>query len=296
LIAIRPQTVIEWQSMKIAQRLLAALLAAMPLSILAHGDLHIQIQEVTRQIEKEPRNPDLYLKRGELHRAHQEWDAAQADYDHAFALNPKLTVVNLARGRMFLEANWPISAKVALDRFLAVYTNHVEGLVARARTLVKLDQRLAAARDYTAAINHSAEPRPELYLERAQALTSEGGGHLDEALQGLDEGIKKLGPLVTLQLYAIDVEIKQKRFDGALSRLDRIAAQSPRKETWLARRGEILQQAGRKEEAREAFQAALAAMDKLPPARRNVPAMAELEKRLQQALDALNSGEPNTAK
>lgn len=282
--------------MKIGFSIVAGLLTAMPLSVPAHGDLHIQIQEVTRQIEKEPRNAELYLKRGELHRAHQEWDAAQADYDYVSTLNAKLTVVDLARGRMFLEANWPISAKVALDRFLAVHTNHVEGLTARARTLVKLDQRLAAARDYTSAINHSTEPRPELYLERAQALTTEGGAHWDAAIKGLDEGIKKLGPLVTLQLYAIDVEIKQKRFDAALNRLERVAAQSPRKETWLARRGEILQQAGRDGEAREAFQSALAAMDKLPPARRHVPAMVELEKRLQQALDSLSSGEPDARK
>jgi tetratricopeptide (TPR) repeat protein len=188
---------------------------------------------------------------------------------------------------MFLEANWPISAKVALDRFLAVHTNHAEGLTARARTLLKLDQRQAAARDYSAAILHSTEPRPELYLERAQALTTEGGAQLDEALKGLDEGIKKLGPLVTLQLYAIDVEIKQKRFDAALSRLEQVAAQSPRKETWLARRGEILHQAGRTAEAQEAFKSALAAIDKLPPARRHVPAMTELEKRLREALASL---------
>jgi predicted Zn-dependent protease len=273
--------------MKTASGLLFAMLVLIPPSIQAHGDLHLQIQEVTKTIEKDPRNAELYLKRGELHRAHQEWDAAQADYDHAHVLDPKMSVVDLARGRMFLEANWPISAKVALDRFLAIYTNHVEGLTARARTLVKLDQRLAAARDYTAAITHAAESRPELYLERAQALTTEGGAHLDEALKGLDEGVKKLGPLVTLQLYAIDVELKQKRFDAALSRLERIAAQSPRKETWLARRGEILQQAGRTEEARAAFQSALVAIDKLPPARRHVPAMVELEKRLREAIEAL---------
>lgn len=274
---------------------LIAVLALIPPSIWAHGDLHLQIQEVTRQIEKEPRNAELYLKRGELHRAHHEWDAAQADYDFARALDPKMAVLDLARGRMFLEANWPISAKVALDRFLAIHTNHVEGLTARARTLVKLDQRLAAARDYTMAIAHSTEPRPELYLERAQALTAEGGACLDEALKGLDEGIEKLGPLVTLQLYAIDVELKQKRFDAALGRLERVAAQSPRKETWLARRGEILHQAGRTAEAREAFESALVAIGKLPPARRHVPAMVELEKRLREAIEALAKEEQSRA-
>ena len=40
----------------------------------------------------------------------------------------------------------------------------------------------------------------------------------------------------------------------------------------------------RKKEALEAYQSALQALDKIPPARRNVPAMAELEQRLRTAL------------
>src|SRR5437899_764248 len=86
------------------------LLAGFPLSTLAHGDLHLQIEEVTKRIMQEPRNGELYLKRGELHRAHQDWDAAQADYDQASSLNPNLTVVDLGRGKMFLDANWLLSA------------------------------------------------------------------------------------------------------------------------------------------------------------------------------------------
>ena len=263
---------------------------ALPLGVAAHGDLHQQITNVTAQISKDPKNAELYLKRGELHRAHQEWDPAQADYDRALALDPGLSVIDFTRGRMFLEANWPHSAKVSLDRFLRRHTNHVEGFTARARALVKLAQPLEAARDFTVAIKHSSHGRPELYIERAQALGGAGEGHYEEALRGLDEGIQKLGSLVTLQLYAIDLELKRKQFDAALSRLEKIAAQSPRKETWLARRGEILQQAGRPEEARTAFQEALKALASLPPARRNVPAMAELEKRIHAALER-TSGE-----
>ncbi|MCI0744901.1 MAG: tetratricopeptide repeat protein [Verrucomicrobia subdivision 3 bacterium] len=251
---------------------------------LAHGDLHLQIAEVTRQIEKNPKNAELYLKRGELHRAHQEWDPAQADYDRALVLDPSLHVIDFTRGRMFLEANWPHSAKICLDRFLLRQTNHVEARVARARALVKLTKHLEAARDYTAAIQQSAAGRPELYIERAQALTEEGTNHFGEALRGLDEGMQKLGTLVTLQLYAIDIELKQKKYDAALDRLEKVAAQSPRKETWLARRGEILQQAGRNPEARRAYEDALKAMASLPPARRNVPAMVELERRIKEAL------------
>lgn len=261
----------------------------------AHGDMHLQIVEVTKQIEQAPKQAELYLRRGELYRAHRDWDSAQADYDRAQALDPRVAGLDFARGSLFLEANWLQSARVALDRFLAQSTNHVEALVARARTLVKLDQPAAAARDYGQALAFSNEPRPDLYIERAQALSAGDSPALAEALRGLEEGIRKLGPLITLQLLAMDLEVKLKRVDSALARLDQVMAQTPRKEAWLARRGEILQEAGRAEEAKTTFTAALKAIAALPPARRHVPAMEDLEKRLRSALDA-DRAEPKPEK
>jgi len=263
----------------------AALVLA-PLVAVAHGDLHLQIEEVSKRIAQEPKNAELYLKRGELHRAHQEFDPAQADYDFAAALNPHLAFVDLARGKMFLDADWPLSALVALDRFLAEHTNHVDGLVTRARTLVKLGRRLRAVDDYAHAIAGAAQPQPEMFLERAQALTNEGPAYLSQALKGIEEGIHKLGPLVVFQMFAIDVELKQQHVDAALARLDGIAAQSARKEKWLAQRGEILQQAGRNNEANEAYRGALKALGALRPGLRQVPAMVELEKRVQAGLES----------
>jgi len=101
---------------------------------------------------------------------------------------------------------------------------------------------------------------------------------------GLDEGIQKLGPLVTLQLTAIDLELRRRNYDAALARLDGITSQSERKETWLVRRGEILKLAGRQEEARAAFNAALVAIESLPPARRQSRTVTTLELRARSAL------------
>ena len=255
----------------------------------AHGDLHLQIVEVTKEIEKSPRNAELYMRRAELHRAHSAWDEAQADYDYAFALDPKLPMIDLARGRMFLDANWPLSCRTAVDRFLAKNPDHPDGLIVRARALVKLNQRLAAAQDYTKAIGKVPEGRPELFLERAQALAAEGKEHVDAAIKGLDEGIQMMGALVTLNLYAMDLEAEHGRYDAAMKRLDGVMAKAPRKETWLERRGNILRQAGKLEEARKAYEAALEAMKSLPPTRRNVPAMVELEKRLRSNIESLSS-------
>ncbi len=279
-----------------AARTLVVLATCFPWPVRAHPDLLVQIQEVTKQLEKEPNNAELYLKRGELWRAHADWEAAYADYERAAALAPDLAVIDLARGRLFLDFGWPLSARAVLDRFLSRQPGHVEGLILRARARTRLNLRLAAAQDYTRAIDLSPEPGPDLFIERAQVFAAEGREYLPAALQGLDEGIRKLGPLVTLQLFAIDMELKQKNVDGALARLDQVAGKSPRKETWLARRGEILQQAGRPEEARQAFQAALASFQTLPPTRRNVPAMLELERRLRRQVELIDAAGAGQAK
>ena len=260
-----------------------AMLTLLTATVLAaHEGLHEQIVEVTRQLMREPKNARLYLRRGELYRLHGEWKSALADYRRAESLDPHLEEVKLGRGRLYYEAKKPTLAKLWLDRFLAVNPDHADALVTRGRILVILRHRLAAVKDYSRAIDLLDRPKPEYYIERASTLVAEGRGN--EALKGIEEGIKKLGPIVTLQLFAIDLELSGGRYDAALSRLDQISSQSPRKENWLARRGEILRQAGRGPEARGAFQAALAAIESLPPHHRVSKATRELEARIRAAM------------
>ena len=268
----------------LATRALLTLLLA-PSLVYAHGDVHPQLLEVSQQIEKDPGNAKLYLRRAELYRVHQDWDAAQSDFAHAQILDPKLDQVDFLRGRLYFEANWPLSAKVALDRFLVRQTNHAEALVIRARVLAQLNHPLQGVRDFSQAIEFSKEPRPELYVERAQLLASGGGPFVAEALQGLDEGIKKLNSSVTLQLCAIEIEAKAGNYARALTRLDSAMAGSPRKENWLVRKGEILEQAGRTTEARDAFKSSLDAIESLPEDRKTSPAVVELRNRINEHLD-----------
>ena len=247
----------------------------------AHEGLHEQIAAITAKIKRDPKNASLYLQRGELHRLHCDWSRAATDYNRAARLQPGLTIVDLARGKMLFESGRLQRSKLVLDRFLSQQPNHFEGLTTRARVLAKLGSTADAIKDFTGAIAQS--PEPELYLERAET-TIRDGKRLDEALSGLDEGIKQLGPIVTLQLPAIELELRRQNYEGALSRLDLIAAQSERKETWLVRRGEILRLAGRDEEARAAFNAALVAIESLPPWRRQSKAVTALQVRARSAL------------
>jgi len=263
---------------------LVAICVGLSLPVQAHEGLHEQIAAITAKIKRDPKNASLYLQRGELHRLHRDWMRAAADYDRAERLQPGLQIVDLARGKMLFDSGKLQRAKLTLDRFLSRQPAHYEGLITRARVLVKLGARTDAAKDFTRALSLASIPEPELYLERANVVAV-GVAQLPDALSGLDEGINKLGPLVTLQLVAIDLELRRKNYDGALVRLEQITAQSQRKEAWLVRRGEILKLAGRDAEARAAFNAALTAIESLPPAHRQSRSVSALELRARSALN-----------
>jgi tetratricopeptide (TPR) repeat protein len=199
----------------------------------AHVDPEVQIAALTQQMRQEPRDARLYLKRAGLQRSLGRWDLALADLDRCEALAPRLAAVDLVRGRTLLEARRPREARAALDRFLGRQPGHAEALILRARALVELGHRESAVADYEQALARHPAPRPEHYLERARLQAPAA------ALRGLDRGIARLGPVVTLELAAIELDLQLRNYDSALARLDRIAAQAARKDPWLARRAEI---------------------------------------------------------
>jgi len=269
-----------------------------PLFGFAHGDVHARIAALTEQIAKDTNNAQLFLQRGELHREHQDWTAATADYDRAARLDPKLVAVEFCRGKMLAESGQLAAARAAFDRYLITTPADGNALLARARLLVKLGQRKPAVADFTRAAELLREPPPECFMERAQTLVADG--QVDDALGGLDEGIKRLGPIITLQLYAIDLDLERKAYDQALARLETILQQASRKENWWMKRGEIELLAERPGEAKKSFEAALAAADALPERIRDTEAMQNLRKQASTVLAGLTNAPavsaPNHAK
>ncbi len=253
----------------------------------AHAPIEERIEALTKMIEKDQKNADLFLKRGGLYSSHREWTSAVADFERVAEIDPDLAEVDMSLGRMFLASGSLVQAEEALKRFILRVPNHAEARVTLATVLVQLDRRREAVVEYTRAIKLCPNPAPRLYLERAKALIDEGDGYVDEALRGLDEGIQRLGPIITLQLYAIDLELKKNQFDAALVRLEHITAKASRKETWLARQGDILEKAGRTDQALVAFTSALAAIQKLPANRQNTQTMIQLKTRVIEAQNRL---------
>jgi tetratricopeptide (TPR) repeat protein len=251
---------------------------------LAHADIVVRITALDLEIAAEPGNPNLYLRRGELHRHHRDWLAAVSDYQRAARLAPDLPELDFYTGRLWLEAGAPSLARAPLNRFLAARPDHANGLVTRARVLAAVGDRPAAVADFDRAIALLDSPSPDLYLERARLIAAQGPDHVDLALEGIDEGFARLGPLVTLARFAIEQERARGRFPAALERLERLPAKVIRIPTWQALRGDLLSEMGRVAAAREAYAAGLEAIEALPVSRRESRAIITLESRLKQAI------------
>jgi predicted Zn-dependent protease len=251
----------------------------------AHGDLHEQIAAASRAIAWRPRDAALYLARGELYRAHHDTAPALADYGTALRLDPALDAAHLARGRLLLEAHRAADALPDLDRFLARRPDHADALVVRARARAVVGDAPHAREDYDRALSLAANP--DWFIERARLVRSSAGAAA--ALSGLDEGLARLGPILTLTLEAIDGELSLGRHDAALARLDRLVTASGAHPHWSLHRGDILLAAGRKKDAHRAFSTALEEIDALPPARRRTRQNEALRARAMSALVHLDT-------
>ena len=248
-----------------------ASLSFVALSVSAHDGIHEQIIAITKELKKNPNNAILYLKRAELFRLHEEWDESEKDFDRAEKIDQDLAVVNLGRGKLWLDTKQFAKAETALTVFLAIEPESYEGVLTMARVLVNLKQSKRAVDYFTQAITIAPKDAAEIYLERAEVQSS--ASEFVQALAGIDEGIGILGNLVTLQSAAIDIELNRNNYDAALTRLDKLSNDMPQKESFFLRRGEILLTAGRKCEAKQSFSEAQHLFENLSRFRKNVRAI-----------------------
>jgi len=263
-----------------------ALLLTLAPGVRAHGDDQALIEALTEQLHKAP-EADLFIRRGELFRHHQQWEKADADYASAAKLDPSLTLVDFFRARTQLESGAPDKALPLVDRYLVGAPDEPEGRFLRGDILAALGRHDAGALEYAEGIQRAPSPRPEHYLRRARFLAAVPMADAARVIAALDEGIRRLGPVIALIDYAISLELERRNFDGALERVGQAMAHAPRRERWLARQGEILANCGRPTEALHAYRAALAAIENLPERFRDTVPMEKLTGDVRAALARL---------
>lgn len=252
-----------------------------------HGDRKDELLELERCIAAEPRSASLRLERAWLHRATGRWVLALRDLDRAEALGGReLAGLELCRGLALLDAGWGEAAEACLSNHLERAPDDVIALKARSEARERTGDFAGVAADCARLIERLEAPEPEMWVRRARALATLGPTGTRDALRCLDHGIERLGPVVSFTDLAIELEMSRGDVDAALERLAAAHPDAARNEQVLARRGALLDRAGRAREARDAFQDALDAWSRAPARRRTSRAGLELHERLVERLRA----------
>ena len=241
-----------------------------------HGDRGEYLSDLDARIEAQPDSVPLLLERAEVHRRLGHRDEALADLDRVFAISPGRHRAHYLMGLNHLDARLFTEAESALRRFLENVPDSPSGHIALAEALTGQGRHVDAAKEYDLAIALQPTPVPDHFLARARAYRAAGEPHLAKAIEGLDEGMRIIGPLVTLQKLAIDTELARGNHTGAITRIDAVLATIDRKETWLVNKATVLSSAGRHGDAMDTFRMAREALNSLPRRVRSSPAMVAL--------------------
>ena len=264
---------------------LAAVLLAP--GVRAHGPIHEQILQLTSELAEHPDDPERLAHRGDLYLRHGLSGEALADFERLAVLQPGDITNAFRLGAAALELGRTNEATRHLERFVQARPGSAAGQRLLGRALWAAGRPRDAAGCFGVAITLDADAPPDAYLEQARALMA-ASADTPEVLVCLDAGMERHGPLPALQLLAVDLEMSRGATDLALQRLDALTARAERKERWLARRGDLLLQAGRCAEAREAFLVARRALDALPDKQRRAWTATELRQQLETRLTELS--------
>ena len=246
----------------------------------AHGDLHWRIESLSEQLTADLGNIELWLKRGELYRQHGEWQSALADLAQANQLDPDNTKINFFIGRVLYQAGKPWQAILHLRRYLRSDPGHANALLYTARSLAALEMPEDASEMYRKAIAKAPVKTPDHYLEWSDAHFANNVSRLDGAIAILDQGIALLGPIVSLVQRAIELERKTGDLGSAIRYLEMLPSDLASTPRWLTKRADLLWESQRIVKANHAYRQAMDAIDSLPAARRNAPALTMLSQYL----------------
>jgi len=190
----------------------------------AHPDLQLQIDAVTEQLAGDANNTELLLRRGNLHRRHQDWQLARDDFQRVRQIEPDNADIDWLEGRMEVEAGrWQMGMDL-LDRFLAENPDHAIALQNRAQAYLLTGRPLFAAKDYQAVISVSERPGPALFGACASAYIEAGNDHFSQAMEVIRSGLVRYPDEVLLTGLGTDIALARSETGTAQELIDSLPA------------------------------------------------------------------------
>jgi len=182
-------------------------LSTLPFSVLSHPDLLLQIEALDVQIEAQPGDTELLIKRGDLYRRHENYPAAAQDFATARKTSPDYELLDFYEGHLSFDIGDSAAAENHLKKYLKNHPDQSKAWALRGKANVRLYQAESAAGYFAQAIQNTQTPSPTLYRSQILSLASSGDSKWDEARMVVDQGLQYFGLEVSLLGLGIDISL-----------------------------------------------------------------------------------------
>jgi len=229
----------------------------------AHGPVHAQIDSLSQLIDKHPDSLNLYFERAVYYQIDEDYIRAIADFEKVLIMDTEVYTTYFPLAEIYFETEEYTLASQYINEYVKHYPKHANGQILYAKVSLALgkDELAIVGFDNAIAIKKD-EATPEDFIHLANVWRIQNP---EKAYKVLEEGIKKIGPYVSLQKHLVDLANEHKWYDRSMQIINDILAKSNRKEYWLLQKANILSDQGKHEQAKVIYENCLAEIEGLKP-------------------------------
>jgi tetratricopeptide (TPR) repeat protein len=248
------------------------LLTTLPVtSLFAHGLSHQRLHLLNHEIIDYPQDPTLLIKRGQIFQETKQWNAALTDYTKALTIDPTFYKALYWQGFVLQQKGEYELAKNKLQQFLTHNQTSPAGHKTLAKVYTQLNKNIKAADQYDQAISNDKSPPPQIYLERAHSLFKISPIPAKRISNGLQDAIKQHGSLITYSELLIDLNIKTKNYQRAISWIEKLPENLQQSPQWLNKKADTEKLAGNHKKALNLYQRCIKEISNMSPNKQNLP-------------------------
>jgi len=273
--------------MKRGYKAILFLMLSCPGVSMAHVGVDLRVQHYDDLLLLQTNDAHLYLQRGELHSENQHWDLAWHDFQSALKNTHDDSLrldIWFYMGRMRLQSGMPDEAKTLLSKVIALAPRYKSARLNLARTYLALEEYDLATAEMDSFMRLLNRPTPDQFIERAMMAKSIEIEGLSKAIEGLNDGIDRLGPVVALIEPLVDSYLEQGETQLALCAIERLPDNVKALPRWQVKKGDIYSRQMRFIDAQKAYQSGLNTINTLPTHRQAMPAVQALKYQLEDKL------------
>ena len=253
-----------------------------------HGDLHLRIREITQQINANPNDMELRMKRGELYLQHEEFAKAKEDFStcirNGFDSERVLTGISTSYMQLMLID----SALYYVDLILINAPEDLSVLELKANILIKGNKHCDAGDLYKKVVTEANNPSPLLYIQASSAysLCNEPGSNSNR-IEVLKDGLFKIPGNSVLQKELVHIYSLEKKYDEAILLQTEIINQSSFKARAFYERATLYQQTNQSELAIADLNSAQYYLTNIPDRKKEVESIILLKQNIDWLLKEL---------